>query len=45
MNDFKSDISGLRKSVNEIAAKIELLAQGDREGEFVIANLKRSEAG
>ena len=27
MNDFKSDIGGLRKSVNENAAKIELLAQ------------------
>ena len=28
MNDFKSDIGGLRKSVNENATKIELLAQG-----------------
>ena len=28
MNDFKSDIGGPRISVNENAAKIELLAQG-----------------
>ena len=28
MNDFKSDIGGLHESVNENAAKIELLAQG-----------------